>query len=227
MTSPARPLRVLDLFAGLRGWSDPFAARGHQTLTVEYDYSFEGIDLYRDILNIDAGNIIRAWRAKYETYERFDIILASPPCTAFTTMTMGRNWEHGRETRPRTHIAEIGAALVRKTRELIQDLGPSYYIIENPRARLRTLDLIDDLPRATVWYCRYGEERAKPTDLFGIFPPSWTPRDACHNGNPDHTAAPRGSYTGTQGGVRGDIAAKIPHALATEVCDAVEHDIGA
>jgi hypothetical protein len=146
-------------------------------------------------------------------------------------MTMGRNWLHGRETAPRTDTARMGAALVRKTRDLIDALQPDYYIIENPRARLRTLDLIDDLPRQTVWYCHYGEERAKPTDLWGTFPPGWAPREICHNQRPehprscccrDHTSAVRGSQSGTQGGVRGDIAAKIPHALALEIAEAIE-----
>jgi hypothetical protein len=125
---------------------------------------------------------------------------------------------------PRTDVARTGAALVRKTRDLIAALAPTFYVIENPRARLRTLDLVDGLDRVTVWYCRYGETRAKPTDLWGVFPPSWTPRPGCHNGNPDHTPAPRGSRTGTQGGVDGDIAAKIPCQLATEIMVAVEND---
>lgn len=213
-------LRVLDLFAGLRGWSEPFAERGHSVFTVEYDRSFPDIDLYRNILNLTADEIVSA--AGHE----FDIVLASPPCTAFTTMTMGRNWTMDGE--PRTPIAETGRALFLKTYDLIRSLSPTWWVIENPRARLRTLpfapDIMLDAERQTVWYCRYGEQRAKPTDLWGGFPASWVPRPGCANGNPDHLAAPRGSTTGTQG-TRSDIAAKIPRPLALEIARAAEHGV--
>jgi len=216
MDAPA--LRVLDLFAGLRGWSEPFAQRGHSVFTIEYDRSFPDIDLYRNILNLTARDILDA-----ASVDGFDIVLASPPCTAFTTMTMGRNWTYAGE--PRTDVARLGRDLFLHTYKLIDALAPKWYAIENPRARLRTLpfapDAIMDATRYTVWYCRYGEERAKPTDLFGRFPPTWAPRLPCHNGNPDHTPAPRGSTTGTQG-TRSDIAAKIPRVLALEICLAAE-----
>lgn len=212
-------LRVLDLFAGLRGWSDPFAERGHRVFTVEYDRSFARIDMYRNILNIDAADILAA-----SGFDAFDIVLASPPCTSFTTMTMGRNWTYSGE--PRTPIAEIGRALIIQTRTIIDALAPRWWVMENPRARLRTLPFAPPARRETVWYCRYGERRAKPTDLWGKFPPSWEPRPGCKNGNPDHLAAPRGSTTGTQG-TRSDIAAKIPRALALDICLAAERDAAA
>ncbi len=64
-----------------------------------------------------------------------------------------------------------------------------------------------NLPRCTVWYCTYGDDRAKPTDiwsnhLFSLFNQNgFNPRPECHNGNENchHQRAPRGSKTGTQG----------------------------
>lgn len=207
-------MRVLDLFAGLRGWSQPFADRGHEVFTVELDRSFEGISLYADILTLTASDI--PWQP--------DIILASPPCTAFTTMTMGRNWTY--EGEPKTDTAVMGRRLVRRTLGLIAVIDPRWAIIENPRARLRTLPDLSFLERRTVWYCRYGEKRAKPTDLWGApFPPSLVLRPGCHNGNPDHIAAPRGSRTGTQGNLSSREIAKVPYELALDVCLAAERDL--
>lgn len=214
-------MKVLDLFAGLKGWSQPFADRGHETFTVELYPRFDP-DLQMDILDVTPDDL--PWVP--------DLVLASPPCTAFTTMTMGRNWTHGGA--PKTPTAELGRDLVLRTRWLIDQLQPRWFIIENPMGRLRTLPYLDDLVRlqlpgapersASVWYCRYGEERAKPTDLWGVPPPSFRTRPICHNGNPDHAAAPRGSYSGTQG-MRSDVAAKIPYQLALDVCLAAEVDL--
>ena len=203
-------MRVLDLFAGLRGWSDPFRERGHEVFTVDFDPKFD-VDLVEDILFLTRDML--PWKP--------DIILASPPCTAFTTMTMGRNWTH--DGMPKTDTAYIGRELVRKTKRLIAELEPRFAIVENPRARLRTLGLLDDYERRTVWYCRYGEDRAKPTDLWGApFPASLVLNPGCHNGNPDHIAAPRGSRTGTQGNLGSSVIAKIPEQLALQVCVAAE-----
>ena len=42
----------------------------------------------------------------------------------------------------------------------------TYWIIENPRGKLRKLEIVKDLPRTTVTYCQYGDIRMKPTDLW-------------------------------------------------------------
>jgi hypothetical protein len=50
----------------------------------------------------------------------------------------------------------------------------------------------------TVWYCRYGDKRAKPTHIWTNV--RFSPK-VCKNNNPncEHERAPRGSKTGTQG----------------------------
>lgn len=209
-------MRVADLFCGLKGWSRPFRDRGHETWTTDIEAGFEP-DLVADILTVSASDF--PWRP--------DVLLASPPCEAFSTMVMGRNWTHSGE--PKTEKAELARTLIQQTVNLIEELQPTYFVIENPRARLRTLGFVPYVDRRTVWYCRLGEPVAKPTDLWGGFPPSLRLPDMCHNGNPDHIAAPRGSRTGTQGIGRGkaDAAtrAKIPYALGLTVCLAAEADL--
>ena len=206
----SKPLKVLDLFSGLRGWSAPFAARGHETFAIDLAPHFDA-DAHIDCGDVDLVLRTIPWRP--------DVILASPPCTAFTTMTMGKNWTH--DGQPKRPAAVEGRRLVLATVRIIAALRPEWWIIENPRARLRTLGLLDGFERRTVTYCQLGEERMKPTDLWGAFPPGLVLPAMCRNGSPCHIAAPRGSTTGTQGMTSAD-AGKIPEALSRLVCDAIE-----
>ena len=202
-------MKVLDLFAGLEGWSEPWREDGHDVFSVDWDFQFD-VDLHIDILQLSPQML--PWKP--------DIILASPPCETFSQLSVRHHWT--REHTPKTEKAVLHYKLVDKTLQLVEDLAPEYgWIIENPRAKLRSMPLMQDLPRQTVWYCRYGMPYAKPTDLFG-YVPGWTPRPGCHNGNPDHIAAPRGSKTGVQGGsMTAAERAKVPYALSREIMEAV------
>ncbi len=199
-------MRILDLFSGLKGWSDPFKERGHEVFCVELDPRFPAD--WRDVLDFKTGD-----------HGYFDGILASPPCTSFSLMSIGTHWTHNHE--PKTKTAEMGRLLVERTREIIMYLNPEWWLIENPRAKLRKMPVMSDLTPTTVWYCRYGDFRAKPTDLWGKPPAGFKFRPECHNGNADHARAPRGSRTGTQGMDRA-LSAKIPRELALDVCLAAE-----
>jgi hypothetical protein len=100
-----------------------------------------------------------------------DVVLSSPPCEAFSVMTIGRNWT--REHEPKTDKARLATALVDASITVNDRLEPRFWVIENPRAKLRKLDLMLWMERVTVTYCQYGEPFMKPTDLWGKFPPSW------------------------------------------------------
>lgn len=61
----------------------------------------------------------------------------------------------------------------------------------------------------------------KPTDIWG-WAAGWKPRPMCHNGNPDHEAAPRGSSTGTQG-IKGYFnRSVVPWELWDEILTSLE-----
>lgn len=212
-------VKVLDLFAGLRGWSDPWKAAGHRVFTIDDDPRFDvhaWLDLTTD--PTDVADIIR------RSFGRPDVILASPPCTSFSMMSVGTHWTNAGE--PKTFTATVGRALVLNAVTLAQILKPDLFIMENPRARLRSLPWFPEgLERRTVWYCHYGEQRAKPTDLWS---PDWRGivlYDGCHNNRGthpadcccrDHHAAPRGSRTGTQG-ADPIVSAKIPAELSDHI----------
>ena len=77
-------------------------------------------------------------------------------------------------------------------------------------------------PRYTDTYCKYGDERMKPTDIWTNHPnPKFKPM--CKNGDPCHVAAPRGSKTGTQGLKGAAARAVIPHALCEHIAEICEH----
>jgi hypothetical protein len=204
-------MKVLDLFAGLRGWSDPFKERGHEVLTLDFDETFTP-DFCADILVWDSGAL--PWQP--------DIILASPPCTAFSVMQIGRNWT--RDHQPKNDRARLGLEILDVTLRVIAVIAPRFWIIENPVGKMRKMTQVQDFDRVTVHYCQYGECRMKPTDLFGGFPPSWIPRPRCGNGAPCHRRSPRGSRNGTQGMASAN-AAKVPRALALAICEAAERDL--
>ena len=122
---------------------------------------------------------------------------------------------------PKTEQAILGVKIVQKTIEIIKEIKPMFYFIENPRGKLRKLDIVKDLPRKTVTYCSYGDMRMKPTDIWTNL--KWTPRELCKNGNRDchHEPAPRGSRTGTQGLKGSYERSQIPKDLFVELFGAM------
>lgn len=212
-----RPLRMLELFAGLGGGSSGFKARGHQVVTTDFDPQFN-CDVTGDILDDDTVNALVALGP-------FDFVWASPPCEGFSVMNIGKNWYH--DHTPKTDRAREAMSILHRTVELLEGgiFGRNApWVIENPRAKMRKMPIMQDLDRSTVWYCRYGLTIAKPTDIWtskGLLD-YWTPRPECHNGNPDHQRATRGSKTGVQGIASSPERALVPYQLSEEICLAVE-----
>lgn len=215
------PLKVINLFAGHQTWLVPFRERGHETWSTDI-VDRPGIDLAIDILDLRVQDI---------PFQRPDLLLASPDCTAFSVASIGTHWTGGYRTyEPKTDKARNRIALVRKMMLIGLLLRPRMGIIENPRGMLRKLGLLDHIERRTVWYCQYGDERAKPTDLWGApFPKHFETRPECRNGATargecHHAAAPRGAKTGTQGRDK-DARSFIPYELALDVCLAAEREL--
>ena len=106
--------------------------------------------------------------------------------------------------------------------DLIRELNPKYWFIENPRGGFRKMNFIQGLQRYTVTYCQYGEKRMKPTDIWTNHPnPKFKP--PCKNGDTCHEAAPRGARTGTQGLLNRIEKARIPKALCEHIVDICEN----
>jgi len=214
--------RVLDLFAGLGGFSQAFVASDRwDVTTVEIEPEFEP-DIVADVFELRPSDFDR----------EFDVVLASPPCTQFATIrnvTAGGDsaWVDGQ---PGTDAAADALALVHHTVGLIRGLAPAYWVLENPRGMLRTHWRP---PEASVWYCQYGHETAKPTDLWGDHPPMRY--RTCHYGNDACGHVRTESYKEHGGGsdnrqgllTETDAAerAKVPAALSTAIRDACERGL--
>lgn len=86
------------------------------------------------------------------------------------------------------------------------------------------MDFVKGIPRYTVTYCQYGDNRMKPTDIFTNHQnPQFKP--PCKNGSPCHESAPRGSKGGTEGRRNAKERAVIPEELCKHIVDICEGDI--
>ena len=152
-----------------------------------------------------------------EKFGKPDIIWASPPCTAFSVASIGCHWTGGKQAYiPKTEFAKLSQKIVIHTINLIKELNPTYWYIENPRGVLRKMPFMQDFPRYTVTYCQYGDTRMKPTDIWTNNPnPNFKPM--CHNGDSCHESAPRGAKTGTQGLAGARNRAVIPSELCEHI----------
>lgn len=216
-------MKVLELFAGTRSIGKAFEKRGHEVFSVEWNKDFENIDLYADILTVTAEDII-------QQFGRPDVIWASPDCTTFSIAAISHHRRQNPETGnldPVSEYAKFCDKVDKHVLQLIRELNPKYYFIENPRGGMRKMEWMQGLPRYTVTYCQYEtdkpahERRMKPTDIWTNHPdPKFKPM--CKNGSPCHEAAPRGSKTGTQGLKGSKDRSVIPAALCDHIAEISE-----
>tara|TARA_Y100000004_G_scaffold94988_1_gene106418 strand:- start:314 stop:994 length:681 start_codon:yes stop_codon:yes gene_type:complete len=226
-------MKVLELFAGSRSFSKVAEEMGMKTFTTDIK-PFDKIDLVIDILELDNDLLMQKLFEK--GIDNVDCVWASPPCTYFSVASIGYHWN--KDHTPKTEQAKLGVKIIQKTLDIINFLDPRYFFIENPRGKLRKLDVVKSLPRATVCYCKYGDSRMKPTDIwnnhmflnklnfgeeYSYNARGWKPREMCFNGNKNchHQSAPRGSQTGTQG-LKGNYKRSIvPYELCKEILESL------
>jgi len=217
-------MKVLELFAGTKSIGKVAERRGHEAFSADIVPEFN-CSLTKDILDVTMEDI--PWIP--------DMIWASPPCTYFSVASIGKHWN--KDHTPKTEEAVLGTKIAFHTYSLIKELSKLnpllIWFIENPRAKLRKLDIIPLSHLETVCYCQYGGKTMKPTDIWTNCPTwAWTPRPMCHNYKKDehgniikhchHEPAPRGSQSGVQGIKGNKLRSVIPPELCEEVVFAVE-----
>ena len=92
----------------------------------------------------------------YKRQEKYDIILASPPCTEFS--------EVKRNTASRHYSERIGLSLIYRTFYLIEKLKPKFWVLEN----VWGLSEFIDKPKDIVRYRK--AKNGKKAYLWGNFP---------------------------------------------------------
>jgi hypothetical protein len=210
-------MNVLELHAGSRSLGKAAESLGMNVFSVDW-IPYENIDLITDIEFLKKEHIPFIP----------DIIWSSPDCTTYSIAGISHH-RYEQTLLAKSDYANKCDRLNNNMISLIQEyleINPNLkYFIENPRGAYRKMNFIQFSDRVTVWYCRYGDSRAKPTDIFTnhlntIFNTNgWRPRPECFNNNRNcqHEQAPRGSRTGTQGKKGSYEKSKIPKELCLEI----------
>lgn len=210
-------MNVLELFAGSRSFGKMAEAMGHNVFSVDWD-PYDDIDLVVDIGTMTKDIIPFVP----------DIIWASPDCKTYTISAIST---HRNGIEPKTDYAskcdQVNKHFIGLIFEWLQINPNLKFFIENPRGMMRKMPFVLQFDRATVTYCKYGDNRMKPTDIFSNHirfpwnPDGWRPREMCYNGNKNchHEPAPRGSKTGTQGRKGSYDRSKIPQQLCKEILE--------
>ena len=202
-------MNLLELFAGSRSIGIEAEKQGLNVCSVDWT-AYENIDL-----SIDIGEL-----KKEDVPFVPDVIWASPDCTTYSIAACSTHRTNSIE--PKSDYAkkcdEVNEHFIGMIKEWLKINPKMVFFIENPRGMLRKMPFMQEFKRHTIWYCQYGDDRAKPTDVW-TNSEDWTPRPQCKNGNPNchHQRAPRGSKTGTQGRKGSYERSIIPHELCLEV----------
>ena len=200
---------VLELFAGSRSIGKVAESLGMSVFSVDWN-NYPNIDLRIDIGILGVNDIPFIP----------DIVWASPDCTTYTIAACSTHRENS--IKPKTDYAKkcdrVNKHFIALIKYWMLHNPNLIYFIENPRGMMRKMPFMQEFKRYTVWYCQYGDDRAKPTDIW-TNSKTWIPRPVCHNGNKKchHESAPRGSKTGTQGRNGSYDRSKIPNELCNEI----------
>lgn len=189
---------------------------GHDVFSVDWTH-YTDIDLVKDIGLLTVDDL--PWIP--------DMVWASPDCTTYTIAAIST---HRDGVIPKSKYAAKCDDVNRHVMGLLAELCAAnpylVWFIENPRGMMRKMPWLQNVRRETVWYCQYGDDRAKPTDVW-TNSQTWVPRPMCKNGSPTchHQRAPRGAKTGTQGRKGSYNRSMIPPDLCLEVIQSVRSEL--
>lgn len=218
---------LLELFAGFRSIGKEAEFQGLNVFSVDW-VAYDKIDL-----SIDIGEL-----KKEDIPFVPNIVWASSDCTTYSIAACSThrkgNQKEGFE--PISDYAIKCDTINKHWIGLIKEwlkINPNLiFFIENPRGILRHMEWMKEFKRHTVWYCQYGDDRAKPTDIW-TNSKDWEPRPMCRNYKYDkegniinrhchHEGARRGAKTGTQGRKDSFNRSKIPNELCKEIIESIK-----
>lgn len=120
-----KPMKALDLFCGLGGWSDGLAMEGFDVLGVEIEPEIAKIYKHPVIISD-----VRDLNGK--DFQGYDLIVGSPPCRDFSSFSHGvwkkKNQKKQWRIPPKP---ETGLELVRAFLRIVDEVQPTYWLMEN------------------------------------------------------------------------------------------------
>jgi hypothetical protein len=198
-------MNFIELLAGSAEFAELAKEHGFNTETLDWK-QYGKIDIVED--------------AEFVQRDRFSLIPdhvhIGMDCTTYTISAIST---HRDGVEPKTEYAAKCDRtnihilyLLRQWRVINKNLT---FTIENPRGMLRHMPFMQEFKRYTVWYCQYGDERAKPTDI-------WTKDGNIIDKHCHHEAARRGAKTGTQGRKGSYERSKMPRDLCIELLNCIK-----
>ena len=161
---------ILSLFDKSGVWSKPYKDAGYTVIQVDLAY---GDDVFE--IMVDATQQVAEGKQEGIKVNVYGI-LAAPPCTDFAGS--GARWWKGKEKQPANYenkhtigfknTLEHSVAMVYCIEEIVAQLDPVFWVIENPVGRLGKL--VPDIGKP--WYFQpsdFGDLYTKKTGLWGKF----------------------------------------------------------
>lgn len=156
-------MNVVELFSGSGTFTDIFKSAGHNTFSIDLRKR-KGVcepDLRKDIMQLTSQDI---------PFNKCHVLWASPPCDVWSYASNDFHWDEFGY--PKTIKCLKHIQLLNKCLELIEQISPEYYFIENPRGRMRKSPMIKQFLSRTsgsIKSCTlssYGFPTTKPTNIF-------------------------------------------------------------
>lgn len=153
----------VELFCGYGVVTETFKKEGFNTWKTDIRKR-KGVcepDLRKNILQLTAREI---------PFKKVHVLWASPPCDVWSYASGDFHWNENGS--PKTEKCQEHIKILKKTLELIDELNPEVWFIENPRGRLRSFPLFvrwlkkHHVVTKTLTYSSYGFPSPKPTNIF-------------------------------------------------------------
>ena len=214
-------MKVVEFFAGARCVGRAAEEQGHDVFSIDWE-PFENIDLVKDVEQMTINDVPFIP----------DVVWGSPDCTTYSIAACSthRNKDRSAKSDYAIKCDRVNKHFLSLIKQW-QSIKPNLvFFIENPRGIMRHMDFMKEFKRHTIWYCKYGDNRAKPTDIW-TNSKTWVPRPPCRNYKYDkvtgeiidrhchHESARRGAKTGTQGRKGSYERSKIPYQLCKEIAE--------
>ncbi len=211
-------MNVVELFSGDRSFGKAAESKGHKVFSVDWT-DYPDTDLVIDI----------EWMRPSDVPFVPDVVWASFDCTTYSIAACSHHRYPDKSPKSEYSFKcdRVNQHVIAMVEHWMKESPNLVYFFENPRGNLRHMEWMRKFNRHTVWYCQYGDERAKPTDIW-TNSKTWAPRPMCHNYKYDsngsiinrhchHESARRGAKTGTQGRKGSFERSKIPTQLCEEI----------